>query len=73
MGSWGEEKERPAKNNLAAHSREREDKSRVAVLVWGANRRTRQASVENPCAGPVRLIGAIGLDDDDTVFNKAMV
>ena len=21
--------------------------------------------MENPCAGPVRLIGAIGLDDDD--------
>ena len=24
--------------------------------------------MENPCAGPVRLIGAIGLDDDDDLL-----
>ena len=26
--------------------------------------------MENPCAGPVRLIGAIGLDDDDEIFRE---
>ena len=33
----GEEKERPAKNNLAAHSRKGEAQTRVAVLERGAH------------------------------------
>jgi len=52
MDPRGEEKERPAKNNLAAHSRKGEVQSRVAVLERGAHCSARQESMESTCGGP---------------------
>ena len=54
------EKERPAKNNLAAHSRKGEVQSRVAVLERGEHCNVRQESMESTCGGPIRHLGARG-------------
>ena len=54
------EKERPAKNNLATHSRKGEVHSRVAVLERGAHCSARQESMESTCGGPMRHLGARG-------------
>ena len=43
----GKEKVRPAKSNLAAHSRKREVQRRLAVLECGARCSTRQESMES--------------------------
>ena len=47
MDPRGKEKERPAKNNLAAHSRKGEIQSRVAVLERGAHCSARQESMQS--------------------------
>jgi len=60
MDPRGKEKERPAKNNLAAHSRKGEVQSRVAVLERGAHCSARQESMESTCGGPMRQLGARG-------------
>ena len=51
MDPRGKEKKRPAKNNLAAHSRKGEVQSRVAVLGRGAYCNARQESIEGTCGG----------------------
>ena len=60
MDPRGKEKEKPAKNNLAAHSRKGEVQSRVAVLERGAHCSARQESMESKCGGPMRQPGARG-------------
>ena len=58
MDPRGKEKERPANNNLEAHSRKGEVQSRVAVLERGAHSSVRQESMESTCVGPMRHLGA---------------
>ena len=60
MDPRGKEKERPAKNNLAAHSRKGEIQSSVAVLERGAHCSARQESMESTCGGLMRRLGARG-------------
>ena len=60
MDSREKEKERPAKNNLAAQSRKGEVESRVAVLERGAHCSKRQELMESTCGGPMRQLGARG-------------
>ena len=60
MGPRGKEKERPDKNNLAAHSRKGEVQSRVAVLERGAHCIARQESMESTRGGPMCHLGARG-------------
>jgi len=60
MDPRGKEKERLAKNNLAAHNRKGEVQSRVAVLERGAHCSARQESMESTCGGPMRQLGARG-------------
>ena len=59
MDPRGKEKERPAKNNLAAQSRKGEVQSRVAVLEKGAHCSARQESMESTCTcgGPMCHLG----------------
>jgi len=60
MDPRGEEKERPAKNNLTAHSRKGEVQSRVAPLERGVHCSARQESMEGTCGAPMRHFGARG-------------
>jgi len=58
MDPRGKERERPAENNLAAHSKKGDVQSRVAVLERGAHCSERQESMESTCRGPMRQLGA---------------
>ena len=60
MDPRGKEKERPPKNNLAAHSRKGEVQSRLAVLERGAHCSARQESMESTYGGPMGQLGARG-------------
>ena len=60
MDPRGKEKERTAKNDLAARSRKGEIQSRVANLERGAHCSARQESMESTCGGPRRHLGARG-------------
>ena len=65
MGPCGEKKERSTKNNPAAHSRERKDKSRwQSWMGRSANCSTGQESLENSCADPMRHAGAKGVEEE---------
>ena len=54
------EKERPAKNHLAAHSRKGEVQCRVAVLERGAHCSARQESMESTHGGPLHHLDTRG-------------
>ena len=58
MDPRGKEKERTAKNYLAAHSRKGEVQSRVAVPQRGAHCSTRPESMESTFEGPMHQLSA---------------
>ena len=56
----GKRKRGQPKNNLLAHSREGEVRSRVAVLKGDAHRSARQESLESVCGGPMHHLDTRG-------------